>query len=113
VIHARYDLLSVVRSMELIMGMKPLGLNDALATPMYDVFSPTPVSLGPVNAIRPKVDLLTRNTIASPFARESAQLRLSSPDLVPQGKLDSIIWKSVYGATSTPPPPGPNAGSDP
>ena len=51
VIHTRYDLLSVVRSMELIMGMKPLGLNDALATPMYNVFSPTPVNRAPVNNI--------------------------------------------------------------
>ena len=41
VIHTRYDLLSVVRSMELIMGMKPLGLEDGLASPMYNVFSPT------------------------------------------------------------------------
>ncbi|MGP0048126.1 MAG: bifunctional YncE family protein/alkaline phosphatase family protein [Solirubrobacteraceae bacterium] len=112
VIHTRYDLLSVVRSMELIMGMKPLGLNDALATPMYNVFSPTPVNLGPVNAIRPKVNLLTRNTLASPYAPASSQLPLGSPDLVPQQELDSIIWKSVYGADSTPPPPGPNAGSD-
>ena len=112
VIHTRYDLLSVVRSMELIMGMKPLGLNDALATPMHNVFSPTPVNSAPVNAITPKIPLLRRNTLASPYARESSQLPLSSPDLVPQQELDSIIWKSVYGANSTPPPPGPNAGSD-
>ncbi len=112
VIHTRYDLLSVVRSMELIMGMKPLGLDDALASPMYNVFSPTPVNSAPVNAIKPKVNLLARNTLASPYARASSQLPLYSPDLVPQGELDSIIWKSVYGANSTPPPPGPNAGTD-
>ncbi len=47
VIHTRYDLLSFDRSMELIMGMKPLGLNDRLATPLYDVFSPTPVNSAP------------------------------------------------------------------
>ena len=65
-----------------------------------------------MNAIKPKVNLLARNTLASPYARASSQLPLYSPDLVPQGELDSIIWKSVYGATSTPPPPGPNAGTD-
>ena len=112
VIHTRYDLLSVVRSMELIMGMKPLGLNDRLATPMYDVFSPTPVNSAPVNNIPTKINLLTRNTPAAPYAAASSRLPLGTPDLLPQGELDSIIWKSVYGANSTPPPPGPNAGND-
>ena len=33
-------------------------------------------------------------------------------DAVPQGQLDAILWKSVYGADSTPPPPGPDAERD-
>jgi DNA-binding beta-propeller fold protein YncE len=111
-VHTRYDLLSVDRSLELIMGMKPLGLNDALATPMYDVFSPTPVNGAPVNNIPTKINLLARNTPAAPYAAASSRLPLGTPDLLPQGELDSIIWKSVYGANSTPPPPGPNAGYD-
>ena len=112
VIHTRYDLLSVIRSMELIMGMKPLGLNDRLATPMYDVFSPTPVNSAPIDNIPTKINLLKRNTPAAPYAAASSRLPLGTPDLLPQGELDSIIWKSVYGANSTPPPPGPNAGND-
>ncbi len=112
VIHTRYDLLSVIRSMELIMGMRPMGLNDRLATPMYDVFAPTPVNAAPVDNIRTKLDLLARNTPAAPYARESSRLPLGAPDQVPQGELDSIIWHSVYGVNSTPPPPGPNAGND-
>jgi len=112
VIHTRYDLLSFDRSMELIMGMKPLGLNDRLATPLYDVFSPTPVNGAPVNNLPTKVDLLKRNTRAAPYAAESSRLPLGTPDLLPQGELDSIIWHSVYGAKSTPPPPGPNAGAE-
>ena len=59
VIHTRYDLLSVVRSIELIVGMKPLSLNDALATPMYDVFTSTAVNSAPVTVIPPQIDLLT------------------------------------------------------
>ena len=110
VIHTRYDLLSVDRTMELIMGMKPLGLNDRLATPMYDVFSPTPVNSAPVNNLPTTVNLLERNTPAAPYAAASSRLPLGTPDLLPQGELDSIIWHSVYGVNSTPPPPGPNAG---
>ncbi|MEI8191101.1 MAG: alkaline phosphatase family protein, partial [candidate division NC10 bacterium] len=112
VIHARYDLVSVLRSMELIMGMKALSLNDALATPMYDAFTSRPLNAAPVDAIPPQVDLLERNTAAAPWAALSNRLPLGEVDAVSQWQLDAILWKSVYGAKSTPPPAGPNAERD-
>jgi DNA-binding beta-propeller fold protein YncE len=111
IIHRRYDLLSVVRSMELIMGMKALSLNDALATPMYDAFTTEPLNTAPVDVIPVKVDLLERNTAAAPWAATSNRLALDKLDSVPQWRIDAILWKSVYGADSTPPPPGPDAES--
>jgi hypothetical protein len=109
VIHSRYDLPSVTRSMELIMGMNPLSLNDALATPMYDAFSSEPLNSEPIDAIPANVDLQSRNTTASPWAAQSSKLPLGELDAVPQATLDAILWKSVHGADSVPPPPGPNA----
>jgi DNA-binding beta-propeller fold protein YncE len=109
VIHRRYDLLSVVRSIELIMGMRPLSLNDALASPMYDAFTALPLNAAPVDCIPANVDLLEMNTPDSPWAAISSSLPLGRIDATPQWKIDAILWKSVYGADSTPPPPGPNA----
>ena len=109
IIHRRYDLVSVVRSMELIMGMKALSLNDALATPMYDAFTSEPLNSAPVDVIPAKVDLLERNTQAAPWAALSNRLALGKLDAVPQRQLDAILWKSAYGADSSPPPPGPGA----
>jgi YVTN family beta-propeller protein len=109
VLHTRYDLLSVVRSAELILGMDPLTLNDALATPMYDAFAPTAVNAAPVAGIPTRIDPLLRNTAAAPDSQWSSALPLGQPDLVPQQQLDTILWHSVYGANSTPPPPGPGA----
>ena len=57
----RYDMLSFIRSMELILGMKPLALADALATPMYDAFQSTPANAAPFHAIPPTYPLLERN----------------------------------------------------
>jgi DNA-binding beta-propeller fold protein YncE len=111
VIHRRYDLVSVVRSMELIMGMKALSLNDALASPMYAAFTSRPLNSAPVDAIPANIDLLTRNTPAAPWAALSSRLPLGEVDAVPQQQLDAILWKSVYGVNSTPPPPGPDADS--
>ena len=109
VVSTRYDLVSVIRSMELIMGMKPLTLNDSLATPMYDALATTPVNLAPWTNIPARTALETRNTAASPAATQSASLSLRTTDTVPQIVLDAILWKSVYGDDSTPPPPGPGS----
>jgi hypothetical protein len=108
-LHTRYDLLSAVRSMELILGMKPLSLNDALATPMYDAFSSKAVNAAPVTAIPARIDLLKRNTAASPEAKLSSRLSFGRLDSVPQWQVDRILWHSVHGAHSEPPPPGPGA----
>jgi hypothetical protein len=109
VISNRYDLLSFVRSIELIIGMDPLSLNDALATPLYDAFSAEPLNSAPVDAIPANIDLLQYNTQAPPWPALSAGLSLGKIDSVPQRVLDGILWKTVHGIDSTPPPPGPNA----
>ena len=108
VIHSRYDLLSVVRSMELIMGMKPLSLNDALATPMYDAFTVRAAqrrARGRHPRRRPAGAQHTRGALGGALE----PLSLERLDAVPQWQIDAILWKSVYGADSTPPPPGPGA----
>ena len=105
VVSTRYDTLSMIRSMELIIGMRPLGLFDALATPMYDAFTSTPDPT-PFTAQEPTYPLLERNP---PAPSAAAAANFSRPDLVPQVLLDKMIWRSVKGAGSVPPPPGPNA----
>jgi hypothetical protein len=50
-----------------------------------------------------------RNTAAAPWAARSNRLSLADCGAVPRGQLDAILWKSVHGASSTPPPAGPNA----
>ena len=110
VVHTRYDFLSFIRTLELVIGMKPLNLFDATAVPMYDAFDADPSDNSePYNAIVPNVDLLERNTADSPNARLSERLPLEFTDRTPQRILDRILWQSVHGADSEPPPPGPNA----
>jgi hypothetical protein len=108
VVSTRYDFLSFIRSMELIMGMRPLGLGDRLATPMYDAFQAQPSNDAPYTAIPAKVDLLERNPSTGAGARASAQLP-QGLDEIPQREMDALLWKSIHGWQSKPPPPGPNA----
>ena len=76
VVHTRYDFLSVIRSMELILGMKPLGLFDALATPMYDAFTRNPDNGDPYAAISPTWPLNERNANTTANQRLAGGLQL-------------------------------------
>jgi hypothetical protein len=112
VVHTRYDMLSMIRSMELIMGMHPLYLTDALATPMYDAFGPTPANSAPFDALSPRVNLLATNPAPASAARARA-LRFRGIDQITQRASDRLLWRSVHGPSSPPPPPGPNAVVEP
>jgi hypothetical protein len=112
VVHTRYDQLSVLRTMELIMGMGPLSLNDALATPMYAAFQNAPLNIAPFNLKPAQVDVLAKNPSGTAGAREAARMDFLHVDAVPQHKLDDQLWRSVHGDRSKPPPPGPNASGE-
>jgi DNA-binding beta-propeller fold protein YncE len=111
VVHTSYDFLSMIRSIELILGLRPLNLYDASATPMYDAFAGQPLNAAPFAANPAGYPLLEENP-SQPMSR-SAQLAArhdtTIPDHIAQQLLDRVLWESVHGAGSPPPPPGPNA----
>jgi hypothetical protein len=94
--------------MELILGLPPLSIFDANATPMYDVFTTTPDNT-PYTAVMPEYSITTLNPANAANAALSKALPFDRPDAVPQELADRILWQSVYGAGSEPPRPGPNA----
>jgi DNA-binding beta-propeller fold protein YncE len=113
VVSTRYDHYSFLRSAEMIAGLKPLSLNDALATPLYDAFisgSEQPDVEGTrYHAIQPQQSMTQTNPANAPNAALSRALPFDSVDAVPQRLSDRIIWQSVFGRGSNPPPAGPNA----
>lgn len=111
VISTRYDHYSFLRTIELILGLNPLSINDALATPLYDAFisggEQPDVEGTRYAAIQPEVSLTETNPANAPNAALSAALPFDQADLVPQRISDRILWQSVYGPDSDPPVPGP------
>jgi hypothetical protein len=111
VVSSRYDQYSAIRTMELILGLRPLSLNDALATPMYSAFTTTPDDR-PYDAITPTQSLTEVNPpldLSNARQRLAAALPYDDVDLVPQALFDQVVWYSVHGWSSTAPPPGPDA----
>jgi phospholipase C len=112
VVHRRYDFLSFIRTLEIPIGMKPLGMGDALAVPLYDAFDGTAQNKDPYTAIQPNIPIDERNTESSPAAAASKRMNFRKLDSEPQRNLDAVLWKSVHGEDAVPPPPGPNASGE-
>jgi YVTN family beta-propeller protein len=111
VVHQRYDQYSMLRTIELISGIDPLSLNDALATPMYGAFigGGEKPDNAPYNVIAPTQDIGAINPEHTALAHLSARLPWNRIDLIPEEIQDKVLWWSEHGMRSTPPPPGPNA----
>ena len=99
-----YSTASMLRTMELCLGLEPLSQFDAAARPMFRSFTSAP-DLAPY-ACRPSgVDLDARNLKTAWGAEESLKLDLATEDKADDLIFNEIIWKAVKGADSPMPPP--------
>jgi DNA-binding beta-propeller fold protein YncE len=99
-----YSTSSMLRTMELILGLQPMSQFDAAALPMYASFNSAP-NTAPYSLRAPQVDLKARNLASAWGAEASSNLELAVEDAADDLILNEIIWKSVKGADSPMPPP--------
>jgi hypothetical protein len=109
VVHTRYDQVSALRTVEMLVGLRPLALTDGLAEPMYDAFLPASAhpDVRPYDAIAPQHSLTAVSAVTAPGLEGALPYEI--PDLVPQSLFDAALWHSVYGPAAVAPPPGPGA----
>lgn len=99
-----YSTSSMLRTMELILGLEPMSQFDAAARPMYRSFQEKPDSR-PYTHVPAKVDLLEKNAANAVGADVSAKMDFSKEDAADDLLLNEVIWRSVKGAESAMPPP--------
>jgi YVTN family beta-propeller protein len=99
-----YSTSSMLRTMELILGLPPMSQYDAAATPMFKSFTSTP-DLAPFQSVAANIDLNEKNTTDNETARLSGEIDLSKEDRVPDMLFSQIIWKAVKGEHSEMPAP--------
>ena len=99
-----YSTSSMLRTMELLLGLPPMSQYDAAATPMYASFG-TNADTTPFNHVAAEVDLNSKNTKLARGAREWQKMDFDDVDRAPAFALNEIIWKSVKGADSVMPLP--------
>jgi hypothetical protein len=96
-----YNTTSMLRTMELILGLWPMTHFDAGARPMAPAFQakadPTPYT-----AEKPRVSLDERNPALSATSARSQALDFSREDAIDDDELNDILWRALR---SDPPPP--------
>ena len=102
--HTMYSTSSMLRTMELILGLPPMSQYDAAALPMYKCFSATP-DLSPFKAVPPNVDLNEKSVKNTASARLSETFDFSKEDRIPDLVFSEVIWKAVKGEASIMPAP--------
>jgi hypothetical protein len=99
-----YSTCSMLRTMELILGLKPMSQFDAAAAPMYQAFQPKPDLTAYEHAV-PEVDLNEKNKATAWGANISDLFDLTKEDAADEQLLNEVIWRSVKGAKSPMPAP--------
>ena len=102
--HTFYSTSGMLRSMELILGLPPMSMYDAAATPLFNAFQATP-DLSVYRRLTPNVALDERNPATALGASASREMNWNDADLTPEEPLNEILWKSVKGPDVPMPPP--------
>lgn len=104
VVSTQYNQTSLVRTIELMLGLPPMNQFDATATPLSDCFVDSPdltpftaeTNNVPLDHVNPEPKKIT-NAILRREAQVSARLPLKLPDQCPEDVLNRILWHAMKG----------------
>ena len=105
-VHEFHNTISLIRTLELCLGIEPMNFLDAHATPI-DIFTGNP-SLDPYSAQLPTVALDNLFPPERPAGRTAYYMNLTDrqdfrhPDMADAHSLNEIIWFSVKGEAEMP-----------
>ena len=102
--HTIYSTSSVLRTMELILGLPPMSQYDAAATPMWRCFRDT-ADATPFHSLPALVDLDEKNTAINQYQKESEDFDFMAEDRVPDGELNEVLWYAQKGEKEVCPGP--------
>jgi hypothetical protein len=99
-----YTQASVLRTIELILGLRPMTTYDAGARPMFSIFNDTP-NAGAYTLEPPRTPLDASNPAKSPTAARSLRMNFKDADDIDEDELNAILWAAVKGSNVPMPAP--------
>jgi YVTN family beta-propeller protein len=99
----QYATVSMIRTMELILGLPPLSQYDAAARPMFESFTDKP-DLTTYAHVPANIDLDAVNKATAYGAARSAKMDFTEYDRIDDFELNEILWRHVKGANAPLPP---------
>jgi DNA-binding beta-propeller fold protein YncE len=105
VVSVQYNTTSILRTIEQILGIRPMNQFDASATPMFECFQAkpdfTPYTAAPTLIALDKMNPPT-SAIMDPVLRKdaivSASLNFREVDRAPEDVLNRILWRAMRGS---------------
>jgi DNA-binding beta-propeller fold protein YncE len=99
-----YSTASMLRTMELILGLRPMSQFDATAMPMFNSFAARP-EFAAYRGRPSNVNLQERNQKTAWGSHLSNKMDLTKEDAADDLLLNEVIWRSVRGADDPMPAP--------
>ena len=93
---------SMIKTMELMLGLDPMNQHDQGSNPMFTSFS-TLANLEPYTALPPQIDIDAKNPAQTALARMSEKLDLSGYDRSDPALMNEILWRHTHPGTPMPP----------
>lgn len=105
--HTPYSTTSVLRTIELILGLPPMSQYDAAAEPLWRCFDTASIHPSFIS-IEAQTDLFEKNQLHNAWQKKSESFNFSKEDMVKDKELNEVIWVACRG-TSKPCPPSVHA----
>ena len=100
---SQYSTVSMIRTIELILGLAPLSQFDAAARPMFASFTSKP-DLTPYVPEAPRIDVNEINSQTAYGADRSNKMDFDEYDKIDDFELNEILWRSIKGKDAPIPP---------
>ena len=97
--HTVYTTASLLRTIELILGLPPMSQYDAPATPLWRCMN-TAADHPPFAKRAAIVDLNLKNLAQSEWQKKSQKFDFTKEDIVSDAEFNEVIWKAVKGIDS-------------
>ncbi|MFM9066768.1 MAG: bifunctional YncE family protein/alkaline phosphatase family protein [Planctomycetota bacterium] len=99
----QYSTCSMIRTMELILGLPPLSQFDASAQPMFESFTDQ-ADLTPYKHEPAQIDLNKLNDKLAYGAERSNKMDFTEYDRIDDFELNEILWRAIKGPSAELPP---------